>query len=85
MIVSLGEALIDRIHGEDGTEPTTQIGGSPYNVAIALSRLEVDAGFVCPLSSDGHGDLLNMLCSNYVGSRALDCFLVEHDLTNRPE
>ena len=58
MIVSLGEALIDRIHGEDGTEPTTQIGGSPYNVAIALSRLELDAGFVCPLSSDAHGDLL---------------------------
>ena len=58
MIVSLGEALIDRIHAIDGAEPSTQIGGSPYNVAIALSRLEVAAGFVCPFSTDAYGDLL---------------------------
>ena len=49
MIVSLGEALIDLIHHSDGSQQT-RIGGSPYNVAIALARLGVDTGFVCPFS-----------------------------------
>ncbi len=57
MIVSLGEALIDRIHHSDGRQEAL-IGGSPYNVSIALSRLGVDAGFVCPFSTDAHGKML---------------------------
>ena len=58
MIVSLGEALIDCIHDADSAEPRVVAGGSPYNVAIALSRLGCDAGFVCPISLDEHGQLL---------------------------
>ena len=57
MIVSLGEALIDLIHHSDGSQQT-RIGGSPYNVAIALARLGVDTGFVCPFSTDAHGQML---------------------------
>ncbi len=57
MIVSLGEALIDLIHAADGTQKAL-VGGSPYNVSIALSRLGVDAGFVCPFSQDDHGQML---------------------------
>lgn len=58
MIVSLGESLIDLIHPEDGTTPEARIGGSPYNVAIALARLGVDAGLLCPLSADDYGQML---------------------------
>ncbi|MEC9073060.1 MAG: PfkB family carbohydrate kinase, partial [Myxococcota bacterium] len=58
MIVSLGEALMDLIHGPGGAAPEARVGGSPYNVAIALSRLGVDAGFVCPFSTDDYGQRL---------------------------
>ena len=66
MIVSLGEALIDLIHHSDGNQEAL-IGGSPYNVSIALSRMGVDAGFVCPFSTDTHGEMLIQgLCNNQV-------------------
>ena len=58
MIVSLGEALIDCIHDADSAEPRVVVGGSPYNVAVALSRLGCDAGFLCPISLDDYGQLL---------------------------
>jgi len=58
MIVSLGEALVDKIHRPDQHEPQAIVGGAPYNVAIALSRLQIDAGLVCPISRDAHGQLL---------------------------
>ena len=54
----MGEALIDLIHGEDGSGPTPLIGGSPYNVAIAMARLGLDVGFICPISRDGFGKRL---------------------------
>ncbi len=57
MIVSLGEALIDLIHS-DGQEPDVRVGGSPFNVAIAMSRLGVDAGLICPMSTDPYGHRL---------------------------
>ena len=58
MILSLGEALIDRIHDPGSTEPQIRVGGSPYNVAIALSRLKIETGFICPISQDPYGQLL---------------------------
>ena len=58
MILSLGEALIDLIHGPDGAEPRAQVGGSPFNVSIALSRMEIEAGFLCPISEDAYGEML---------------------------
>lgn len=59
MIVSLGEALIDALYGDEGAPPRRLIGGSPYNVAIALARLDVPSGLICPLSTDEGGDLLH--------------------------
>ncbi len=58
MIVSLGEALIDLIHTPDQTKPIAKLGGSPFNVATALAKLDVPTGFVCPLSNDAHGQRL---------------------------
>jgi len=58
MILSLGEALIDLIHSPGQTSPVAKLGGSPFNVATALSRLGVPTGFVCPLSTDQYGDRL---------------------------
>ena len=58
MIVSLGEALIDALYDDQASAPRRLVGGSPYNVAIALARLEVPSGLICPLSSDAGGDLL---------------------------
>ena len=61
MIVSCGEALIDCIPGEDadgGTVFRPRPGGSPFNVAIALARLGVSAGFFGGLSTDFFGAVL---------------------------
>ena len=38
---------------------TAHQGGSPYNCALALAKLGVETGFLCPISSDGFGDLLS--------------------------
>jgi len=59
VIVSCGEALIDFVPRE-GNElayvPCT--GGSPYNLAIAVSRLGAKVGFLGKISSDFFGNLL---------------------------
>jgi fructokinase len=57
-IVSCGEALIDFVPmrtggGLTGYRPI--VGGSPFNVAIALARLEVPAGFLSRMSTDLFG------------------------------
>ena len=54
----MGEALIDLIHGPDDDDPVAQVGGSPFNVAIAMARLGLDVGFICPISRDEFGDKL---------------------------
>ena len=61
MILVCGEALIDMFVGAkaDGSlsaEPVA--GGSPYNVAIGLSRLGSRSGFFSGLSKDSFGTLL---------------------------
>jgi fructokinase len=61
MILCCGEALIDFLPrtGADGKvlfEPC--VGGSIYNVAIALGRLGVAAGYFGGLSSDLFGEML---------------------------
>ena len=61
MIVSCGEALIDLLPGEDaGGEMVfrPRAGGSPFNVAVALARLGVPAGFCGGLSTDFFGRML---------------------------
>jgi fructokinase len=61
MILSCGEALIDFLpvragDGEMAYRPA--VGGSPYNVALALGRLGAEAGFMAGLSTDFFGSLL---------------------------
>lgn len=62
MFVVGGESLIDLISEPVGPEGTIRLvahqGGSPYNCAIALSKLGNDTGFLCPISLDGLGTYL---------------------------
>jgi len=62
MFVVGGESLIDLVAdplGPDGTlRLAAHAGGSPYNCAMALSKLNNDTGFLCPFSTDGFGDML---------------------------
>jgi fructokinase len=61
MIVSCGEALIDFLprRGLDGATVFQPFpGGSPFNVAVALGRLAVEAGFFGGLSTDFFGTML---------------------------
>jgi fructokinase len=54
--VSAGEALVD-IVAEAGTA-VARPGGSPFNVAVGLTRLGLDASFAGRLSNDTHGRML---------------------------
>ena len=61
MILSCGESLIDFVplHNSDGKISfSPHPGGSTYNVAIAISRLNVSCGFLGKISNDFFGDLL---------------------------
>jgi fructokinase len=61
VIVIGGEALVDLVpeksSSDGGLGPLRPLlGGGPYNVAIALGRLEVPASFYAKLSTDQFGD-----------------------------
>ena len=59
MILISGEALIDLIPDpEKASAYDAVLGGSPYNVAIGLSRLGSQTAFVSRLSKDGNGEAL---------------------------
>ena len=62
MFVVGGESLIDLVSDPVGPDGTLRLaahaGGSPYNCAIALSKLNNDTGFLCPFSTDSFGDML---------------------------
>jgi fructokinase len=62
MFVVGGESLIDLVSqpvAADGRRLFEALaGGSPYNCAIALGKLGNEAGFLCPISTDGFGDML---------------------------
>lgn len=61
MIVTCGEALIDMLprKGADGAAVFQPfVGGSIFNVAVALGRLGIDAGFLGGLSTDFFGSML---------------------------
>ncbi len=61
MIVCVGEALIDFIPQDNESGRTCFLpspGGSPYNTAISLARLDVPVGFLGKLSTDFFGDML---------------------------
>jgi fructokinase len=62
MFVVGGESLIDLVSEPRGADGVIHMhahqGGSPYNCAIALSKLGNDTGFLCPISRDGFGSYL---------------------------
>ena len=60
MIVVAGEALVDMVPvGEDELTPLApKLGGGPYNVAIALGRLDVPTSFLSRVSTDHFGEQL---------------------------
>lgn len=63
MIVSCGEALIDFLPqtAADGTPAFAPFaGGSPFNVAIAIARLDSPSGFFGGLSTDLFGETLRL-------------------------
>jgi fructokinase len=53
-LVVAGEALIDRMTSHDGTV-SQALGGSPFNLALALGRLGCRTSYRSPLSSDLYG------------------------------
>ncbi len=57
MIVVCGEALIDLLPSQDGTQRPTP-GGGRFTTARALARLEVPTQFLGRLSNDAHGQML---------------------------
>ena len=62
MFVVGGESLIDLVQERPGADGAVRLtahqGGSPYNCAIALSKLGNDTGYLCPISRDGFGTYL---------------------------
>jgi fructokinase len=60
VIVVAGEALVDMVPvGEDELTPLApKLGGGPYNVAVALGRLDVPASFLSRVSTDHFGGQL---------------------------
>ncbi|MBX2798936.1 MAG: hypothetical protein KTR31_14765 [Myxococcales bacterium] len=56
-VAVVGEALIDLIRQPNG-DLKPFLGGSPYNVALALARQGASVGYVSPLSSDTFGSEL---------------------------
>ncbi len=59
MILISGEALIDLIPDPERINAYDAVlGGSPYNVAIGLSRLGSPTAFVSRISEDGNGEAL---------------------------
>lgn len=69
-IASAGEALVDLFPDtSDRTGFRTRAGGSPFNVAIGLARLGIDARYAGRLSTDIYGDMLRRrLLSEHVGT-----------------
>lgn len=53
----VGEALVDVVQRPSG-EPEPHAGGSPFNVAVGLSRLDVPTHLAAQLADDPYGDLL---------------------------
>lgn len=57
-VLVVGEALVDVVQAADGTEQAHP-GGSPFNVAIGLSRLGIDAHLAGQIGDDDYGRLLD--------------------------
>lgn len=62
MFVVGGESLIDLVPEKERLNGIIRMqahaGGSPFNCAMALSKLGNETGFMCPVSKDGFGEYL---------------------------
>jgi fructokinase len=70
-IAVIGEALLDIVEAGDDDPRLARPGGSPYNVALGLARLECPARFVGRLSRDP----LGMILRNHALRSAVDLSL----------
>jgi fructokinase len=57
-VAVIGEALVDIVETGDDEPRLARPGGSPYNVALGLARLEQPAAFVGRISTDPLGTIL---------------------------
>ena len=79
-VISLGEALIDRL-GPLGGDPAFDkpvidcFGGAPANVACALSRLGVNVSFIGSVGNDSFGDQFK----NLFATRGVDLVGLHQD------
>ncbi len=58
MITVVGESLVDVVVRSGHGKPTVHPGGSPANVAVALSRLGQPVSLVTQIGADDHGSLI---------------------------
>jgi len=58
LITVVGESLVDVVARAGHGEPTVHPGGSPANVAVALSRLGQPVTLVTQIGADSHGALI---------------------------
>jgi fructokinase len=79
LIYSMGEALVDLLPVDNGLLRPAP-GGSSYNVALALARLEAPVGFVGRLSNDENGQLM----SDALTAAGVDIALVDRDRLPSP-
>jgi fructokinase len=56
-VLVIGEALVDLIQ-RPGEQPVASVGGSPLNVAVGLSRLDVPAVLWTDIGADPYGELV---------------------------
>ena len=71
MITVVGEALVDLV-SSDGRHYRAHPGGSPTNVAIGLSRLDIEVSLLARIGTDPFGRMLSAhLADNGVSDRDL--------------
>lgn len=58
-VLVIGEALVDVVQ-RDGGDPEPHAGGSPFNVAVGLARLDVPTRLAAQVAPDTYGDLLRV-------------------------
>jgi len=76
MILISGEALIDLIPDQTiDNRYDAVLGGSPFNVAIGLSRLGAETSFVARISTDANGEAL----ADALLTNGVDLKFVERD------
>jgi fructokinase len=80
MILCCGEALIDFVPLPNVRAYQPCPGGSVFNVAVGLGRLEIPTGFFCKISNDFFGDMLvDYLADNRVDTSY--CMRTPHPTT----